>query len=130
MILSSLMISDNWTSNDIIKVCRQLKNGKSRDENGLVYELFKPENSGSDLSRSLSIMFNKIKNEQVIPEFLQLASITSIVKNNRWSRSELSNQRGFFCVSTVRSILDKLIHFNYFNYIDLNLTVSNVGRRR
>ena len=61
---------------------------------------------------------------------MQLASITSIQKSNRGSRSDLSNERGLFCVSKVRSILDKLIHSDYYDFIDNNLTDSNVGGRK
>ena len=106
-----------------------LKNGKSRDESGLIYELFKPQIAGHDLMNSLLVLFNKIKDQLVVPEFMQLASITSVYKR-RGERSDISNERGLFTVSKVRSLMDKLIHADYYDYIDQNLSDSNVGGRK
>ena len=44
-------------------VMRKLKNGKCRDPEGLVNELFKSENIGTDLKESILILMNKIKHE-------------------------------------------------------------------
>ena len=59
--ISSLIKSESWSVNNILKVCRRLKNGKSRDENGFTYELFKPTLAGHDLFKSLTMLFNKMK---------------------------------------------------------------------
>ena len=129
MKISSMIKTDQWKLDNIIKVCKRLKNGKSRDSHGLTYELFKPEIAGPDLMNSLVVLFNKIKDQLIIPEFMQLATITSLYKRSG-ERSDLSNQRGLFCVSKVRSLLDKLIHADYYDHIDSNLSDSNVGGRK
>ena len=79
--ISRLIKSLSWNAEDITKVCHSLKNGKSRDRDGLVYELFKSNYAGPDLIRSLTKLFNKIKESAVIPEFMQMATIISFFKN-------------------------------------------------
>ena len=51
--VSKLMKSKDCTSEQLLKVCSSLKNGKSRDPNGLIYELFKNQYSGPDVRSSL-----------------------------------------------------------------------------
>ena len=60
---------------------------------------------------------------------MQTMSITSFYKC-KGSRSDLSNQRGVFCLSKVRSVLDKLLHSDVYDHIDANLSDSNVGGRK
>ena len=127
--LSSMRKSNKWQVKDILNICRTLKNGKSRDECGLIYELFKPDLAGPDLLTSLTILYNKMKDTSIIPEFMQRASITSFQKS-KGSRSDLGNQRGVFCMSKVRSILEKLLHSDYYDHIDERLSSSNVGGRK
>ena len=76
MEISKLSQSYPWKVSNIMKICKSLRNGKSRDENGLIYEIFKPNYAGHDLMNSLTIMFNHIKETFMIPDFMQLASIT------------------------------------------------------
>ena len=80
MEICSLIKSQHWNIDDLSKVCRSLKNGKSRDESGLIYEVFKPGFAGHDLLKSLLILFNEVKDQLIIPEFMQLGSITSFQK--------------------------------------------------
>ena len=129
MDISSQIKSEYWQNNDISKICKTLKSGKARDRNGFIYELFKPPYAGDDLINSLTLLFNKIKDQKVIPEFLQQATITSFYKN-RGPVSAMSSQRGVFCLSKVRSILDKRLHCDYYDFIDSNLCDSNVGGRK
>ena len=93
--------SADWTTGQVASVCKYLKNGKARDEAGLIYELFKPENTGFDLYKSLTIMFNQIKSDLVIPDFLQMMSITSFYKL-RGLKFDMPNQRDVFNLSKVR----------------------------
>ena len=103
-----------------------MKNNKARDECGLVYELFKQPYAGPDVFMSLSKLFSSIRQELVIPDFFNIMSITSLYKN-RGLRSNLSNERGIFNVSKVRSIFDKLIYDDVYDVIDGNMSFSNVG---
>ena len=68
----------DWEMGDLEKVLRSLKNGKSRDLHGHIYEIFKY--GGKSLKMSLLRMANMIKNIQKYPKILQPASITSIYK--------------------------------------------------
>ena len=75
------------------------------------------------------IIFNKIKDELVIPDFMQHATITSFYKG-RGVKGDMASQRGIFCVSKMRSLLDKLLYADYYDFVDENLGDSNVGGRK
>ena len=79
--------------------------------------------------RSLTKLFNDIKQQLVIPDFFSLMSITSLYKN-RGLKSDLSNERGIFNISKVRSIFDKVIYADVYDIIDSNMSFSNVGGRK
>ena len=102
---------------------------KDSDLLGLVYELFNPGVAGHDLTESLVILCNKIKEECQLPSFLELTNITSIYKN-KGSKLDLNNDRGIFSVTCLRSIIDKLMYNDFFEEIDNNLSDSNVGGRK
>ena len=110
-------------------MCKSLKNNKARDSSGFVYELFKPEMAGSDMFKSLSMMFNLIKSEMKTSLFMKKMTITSLYKN-KGVRNDFSNQRGIFNLSKVKSMLDKLIYEDTYDQIDSNLSYSNIGGRK
>ena len=101
--------------------CKSLKNRKARDECGFIYELFKKPFAGSDVFQSLTKMFNLIRDELVTPDFFELMSITSLYKN-KGLKSDISNERGIFNVSKVRSIFDKVIYSDVYEVIDKNMS--------
>ena len=68
MTIASLKKSKEWTILDLKKVFKNLKINKSRDHEGFINEIFKECVIGTDLRNSLLIMFNKMKNEQLIPQ--------------------------------------------------------------
>ena len=127
--LSFQQKSDNWNENQLYKVCKNLKNGKARDEHGMIFELFKPQFAGKDLIASLLIMFNQMKKSLFIPDFMKTMSITSFWKN-RGQKSDLANDRGVFNLGKVRSVLDKLIYQDIYPIIDKELSQSNIGARK
>ena len=110
-------------------MCKSRKNSKARVEEGLVYELFKPPYAGQDIYQSLTKLFNLSKEELDIPDFFEKMSITSLYKN-KGAQSDLSNQRGIFNLSKVRSIYDKVIYSDIYDIIDQNMSFSNVGGRK
>ena len=91
--LSFMRKSEPWTENQLYDICKKLKSNKARDENGMIFELFKPQSAGSDLFSSLLLMFNEIKATKFIPEFMKVMSITGFYKN-KGSKSDLLNDRG------------------------------------
>ena len=115
--------------NDLDIVLQQLKNGKSRDPLGYANELFKPENTGTDLKYAVLRLSNEIKKQQVFPEALSLCNIISLYKN-KGSGKDFNNYRGIFRVTVLRSIVDKIIYNDEYETIDHHLTDSNVGARR
>ena len=72
------------------KICQKLKNKKSRDQNGFIYELLKPDNCGSVVQMSLMKMCNAMKNPTEVPEFMRNMMITSIF-TQKGSKYELTS---------------------------------------
>ena len=119
----------SWTMSEVNTVLKQLKSNKSCDPLGFANELFKPQNAGEDLKVATLKLMNQIKTTQTIPEILKQCNIMSLYKN-KGSRKVFSNYRGIFCVTILRSILDKLIYNDEYSGIDNNLSDSNVGARK
>ena len=76
-------------------VLKKLKEGKSRDPNGWVRDLFKNEVAGMQLKASVLILMNKMKSENYIPEFIRNADVTTIYKG-KGDKFNLENDRGIF----------------------------------
>ena len=72
--------SKQWDIEDLDKALKDLKNNRSRDPEGLINEIFKKNVIGDDLKDSLLMMFNKLKQEQIIPDFMKIANITTVPK--------------------------------------------------
>lgn len=108
---------------------RALKNNKTIDPNGMVHEIFKRGCIESELQKGLLLMFNGIKHNQYIPDYMTLENITTIFKN-KGSRMDLKNDRGIFILTVLMKILDKLIYFDNYEHIDNNMSDSNVGARK
>ena len=117
--------SPDWTINQLVKVLKSLKNNKSADHFGMVYELFKPGLIGKDLLKSLLILCNEIKNQQKIPKFLKYTDITSFYKS-KGDRRSLENDRGVFSAMKVRSVIDRLAYNDYYQIVDQKMSDSNV----
>ena len=83
---------------------------------------------GSDLKKSLLIMFNKIKEQQIIPFFMNNATITTVPKKG--SRLLLENERGIFRVPVIRTILMRLIYNEKYETIDGNMSENQMGARK
>ena len=77
-----------------------MKPKKARGPDGLSRTLFKNSNIGTDLKESLLKMFNKLKEECTVPNFMKKATVTTIPKKG--SKLKLENERGLFLVSTIR----------------------------
>ena len=66
-----------------------------------------------------------MKETNEIPEFVRLADISTIYKG-KGPKTELINERGIFVVTILRSILMKLIYFDYYAIIDKSMSDSQV----
>ena len=117
-----------WTQSDLEKVLSDLKKEKSRDSEGLINELFKKGTIGDNLKSSLVMMFNKKKDENIIPSFLKFANITTVPKSG--SRLNPEKERGIFRVSVIWSILMRMIYNNNYQIIDNNMSDCQMGARR
>ena len=118
-----------WTMEDLEYVLTHLKEGKTRDPNGWVNELFSNGVAGKHLKTSLLTLFNKMKMENYIPDFIRKADVATIYKG-KGEKCDLENDRGIFLVTTFRSILMRLIYKDKYNTIDENMSDSQVGGRK
>ena len=111
--ISATRKSKPWTMGDLEEALKALKKDKARDPNGWANELFKPGVAGHNLKISLLDFLNKMKTENFIPEFVRMADVVTIYKN-KGSKNELVNDRGVFIVTIIRSIMMRLIYFDYY----------------
>lgn len=118
-----------WEMKHLNLALKSLKNNKSMDPNGMINELFKDDYIGDDLKRALLSMFNAIKNQHVIPSFMNHQNITTIYKN-KGPRSNLENDRGIFIMNVMKKVLDKLLYADNYEDIDQHMSDSNVGSRK
>ena len=126
--LASSKKSKPWTMENLDKALSDLKNGRSRDPEGLINEIFKKNVIGNDLKSSLLMMFNKIKEKQEIPIIMNFANITTVPKKG--SKLQLENERGIFRVSVLRTILMRLIYNEKYKDIDRNMSECQTGGRK
>ena len=87
--------SEAWTQDDLEKVLKSLKNNKTRDPVGMINEIFKPGCAGDDLKLALLYLFNGIKRNCYIPEYMTLANITTLYKL-KGSKMDMNSERGIF----------------------------------
>ena len=117
-----------WNMTKLDTALKDLKNNKTRDNDGLINEIFKKDSIGTNLKESLLKMFNKMKEEKVIPQFMNIANITTIPKKG--SKLLLENERGIFRLSVIRNILMRLIYNDNYDAIDSNMSYSQMGARK
>ena len=121
--------TSEWTFNELRTAIKSLKSNKATDPNNMISELFKPSCMGEDLEKALLLLFNGMKSNMVIPDFIQHQNITSIYKK-KGSRLEMKNERGIFILTTLKKILDKLIYQEKQDDIDRHMSDSNIGSRK
>ena len=129
MKLASSNKSLPWTMDELEAVLKNLKEGKSRDPNGWVRDIFSNEVAGKHLKISMLKLLNKIKFENHIPDFIRLADVVTIYKG-KGEKCDLENDRGIFLVTTFRSILMELIYRDKYSLIDNSMSDSQVGGRK
>ena len=78
--LSESRKSIPWEMKDLDKVLSALKTDKARDPNGWINDIFKDEVAGKELKVSMLKLFNKIRSENYIAEFIQKADVATIYK--------------------------------------------------
>ena len=105
-----------------------LKINKSRDADGLINEIFRKDVIGDDLKESMLMMFNHLKEEKLIPKFLNSPNITTVPKQGSLLNPE--NERGIFRVSVIRYILMRLIYNEKYPTIDSNMSDCQMGGRK
>ena len=118
-----------WTMEDLNQVLKNLKDGKCRDPEGLIRELFKEEIIGEDLKKSMLTLYNKIKETGIIPKFMRCADISAIYKG-KGEITDLDSDRGIFIVTIFRYILMRLIYKDKYDVIEESMSDSNIGARK
>ena len=118
-----------WQMKDLDRVLKGLKNGKCRDPDGMIREIFKEEVLGEDLKESLLVLMNRTKESGIMPKFMNVVNIHAIYKG-RGELTNLESERGIFIVSILRTILMKLIYADKYGVIDDSMSDSNIGARK
>ena len=129
LMLSNKNKTNDWTMDDLEEALAQLKKNKARDPQGLANEIFRPDVAGTDLKKSILMMFNKIKETNILPHFFKLKNITAIPKG-KTSRTNLEDERGIVIGSVFNSILMTMIYDKKYDVIDENMSDSNIGSRK
>ena len=83
---------------------------------------------GSDLKKSMLIMFNSLKQENMIPQFMNFANVTTVPKSG--SKLDPANERGIFRVEIIRFILMRLIYNSKYFEIEANTSDCQMGARK
>ena len=118
-----------WTAEDILCATKSLKPNQSRDPNGMISDIFKPEVAGKDLTSALVRFMNFILKTFHVPEELLHADITSIWKH-KGSKMDMKNDRGIFILSVLRKILDKALYKHFYPSLEAGMSDSNIGARK
>ena len=105
---------------DLEEAIKELKTGKCRDPEGFIREVFKEDALGDDLKKSLLILYNKIREKQEFPAFMQLANICDIYKG-RGDMNDLESDRGIFLITILKTILMKMIYEEKYPLIDQSI---------
>ena len=113
---------------ELDKALKSLKLGKSRDPEGLVRDLFREGTIGTDLKKSLLMMFNRMKDEVYLPECFREAHITMLHKKKR--KQDLNNWRGIFVTNILRTILMKILHERTYDQVASTITDSQIGSQK
>ena len=113
---------------DLERALVNLKTKKARDSEGYVNEIFKDGIIGTDLKKSLLTMFNKLKTNKIVPEFMNITNLTTVPKKG--PLTDLQNERGIFRVNIIRSIFMKLVYNEKYPTIDENISDSQMGGRK
>ena len=92
-------ISKPWSLNDLEKVAKTLKNNQTRDPNGMLNELFKENVMGQDMKSAVLQLMNRIKEKFELPEYMQIANISTLYKNN---------ENDFYSVSLEKTLPRKI----------------------
>ena len=92
-------------------------------------ELFGNEVAGKSLKISMLKLFNKMKIENYIPDFIRYADVATIYKG-KGEKCNLENDRGISLVTTFISILMRLIYKDKYEIVDSNMSDSQVGGRK
>ena len=118
-----------WKMSDLENALKSLKADKCRDPEGIIREIFKDEVIGTNLKKSLLILYNKIKQTGIIPAFMRFANIAAIYKG-KGEMTCLDSDRGIFLVTIFRTILMKMLYSDNYEIIDGSMSDSNIGARK
>ena len=110
-----------WQMKDLEMALQSLKDGKCRDPEGLIRDIFKEGVIGEDLKISLLELLNKVKHSGIFPSFMRIANISAIYKG-RGEVTSLESDRGIFLVTIFRSILMTMIYKDKYDSIDRSIS--------
>ena len=120
--------SPEFSMTELEFTLKSLTTGKSRDPEFLKCDIFKENVIGDDLKLSILMMLNKMKEKSYIPPCFKVANITMLHKKK--NKLDLTNWRGIFVTSVLRTILMKMVHNRTYEIVAQNMTDSQIRARK
>lgn len=103
--IKSTKYSEEITINEITDCITKIKKKKTKDIQGWSNEIL--INSGKDITKSLSILFNQVDSKTIVPKEWKDLKVISIYKN-KGKRNEMENRRGLFITNTISKLYEKI----------------------
>ena len=117
--------SPDFTLIELDTVIRSFKNGKSRDNIGLIREIFKK--GGESLRLSILCMMNTIKKNKAFPLDWNTILVQTILKKKTGSMRDLDNYRGIFIVPILSLLFEKLLKNRITPCLEKHMTQFQTG---
>ena len=89
-----------WKLSDLENALKRLKDGKCRDPDGLIREIFKEEVIGDDLKKSLLVLLNKTKASGILPCFMRKAISVQYIREKGRLLISIRTAESFWSVSS------------------------------
>ena len=103
-----------------------MKNNKCNDPSEMINELFTDKYLCNDLKDALLLLYNGIKNEEKVPNFMCIADICSTYKK-KGSKDDWKNAKGIFFITRFKKVMENLLFNDFYRDIDSRMSESNIG---
>ena len=115
------VFSDPISVDEVINVCRGLKNGKAQDHCGLTYEHFKY--AGANVYELLAMLFNNIVMSEQYPGLLKKGLAVPLFKGGEKDPLERNDFRGITIQSVICKVFDTIVFYRSVNTIKQHVDV-------
>ena len=121
--IGSDSLEDAITADELDQAILSLKRRKAPGPDGILNEHL--INGGLPLNSLLLILFNKILQQEVIPQSWKDSIIIPLYKGNRKCKTDPKSYRPISLVSCLSKLFEKIVLVRYRKFIESNNTVSH-----